>query len=346
VSGGPEITVIVGAYDRRTYLRGAVRSLEAQTLPRDRFEILVAKNFQERALDAELEAAGARLLLDPEPGIGRFLHRAIEASRAPWVTILDDDDEYEPGRLERLVEVLREQPDVGFYRNRVNVIDGEGRPVPRERWRVHEVDAAFDELGPVHLAPDRKGPLFEIATQRTFSTFNNSSMAIRRELFDGPLGEALDRVRRVEDTFLFLAGAIAPVGVFLDDRRLSRFRFYGGNVSGSVRWFGQASLAEEEMGSLAEAHGRADFAAWFRDLAVRHRREELGGTIMERIAARAPRGEVARRTAEYLRYLAAHPRERRLAVENWAAGLYGSAYTLGPGATRRLAARRLTAGPS
>ena len=34
----PEVSVIVGAYSREKYLLNAVRSLLAQTLPRDRFE--------------------------------------------------------------------------------------------------------------------------------------------------------------------------------------------------------------------------------------------------------------------------------------------------------------------
>jgi glycosyltransferase involved in cell wall biosynthesis len=342
MSGPPEISVIVGAWNRREHLRAAVRSLEGQTLGRDRFEILVTKNFQDDDLDRPLEAAGATLLFDTEPAIGRFLHHAIDRAQAPWVTFLDDDDEYEPGRLERILAVARDHPDLGFYRNRVVVIDRDGRPVPASRWRVHEADRGFDALGPVYLPHDGKGPLFEIATRRTFATFNNSSMAIRRNVLDGALGEALDQVRRIEDTFLFLVGAIAPVGVFLDDQRLTRFRYYGGNVSGTVRWFGQASVAEAEMARLADAHGQRAFADWFRALSVHHRRMELGGTIMDRIAAGARRADVVRLAHEYFRYLADHPAERKRTLDTWAAGLYGVGYVVLPSASRRLARARIT----
>jgi len=37
----PYISVIVTAYNRRRYLPFALRSLEAQTLPRDKFEVIV-----------------------------------------------------------------------------------------------------------------------------------------------------------------------------------------------------------------------------------------------------------------------------------------------------------------
>jgi cellulose synthase/poly-beta-1,6-N-acetylglucosamine synthase-like glycosyltransferase len=46
--GQPYISVIVTAYNRRKYLSFALRSLEAQTLPRDRFEVIVVKNFEDK----------------------------------------------------------------------------------------------------------------------------------------------------------------------------------------------------------------------------------------------------------------------------------------------------------
>jgi glycosyltransferase involved in cell wall biosynthesis len=44
--GQPYISVIVTAYNRRKYLPFALTSLEAQTLPRGRFEVIVVKNFE------------------------------------------------------------------------------------------------------------------------------------------------------------------------------------------------------------------------------------------------------------------------------------------------------------
>jgi glycosyltransferase involved in cell wall biosynthesis len=343
MSDRPEVAVVVAAYNRREYLLDAVRSLEAQTLPRDRFEVVVTKNFREPEIDRSLERSGTTVLFDEEPIIGRFLRRAVNASSAPWVAFLDDDDEFEPERLERLVDVVRSHPDVGFYRNRVSVIDQHGRPIPEGRWRVHEIDRAFDELGPVHLPPDGKRPLFELATGRTYPMFNNSSMAVRRDLLDGELGDAFERNGRTEDTFLFLLAAVAPVGIFLDDRRLTRYRYYAGNVSGSVRWFRQAAESATAMAGLARAHDQLQFADWFRDLAIHLHRMERGGTIVERLFAGAERREVGRLALEYFRYLGQHPAERKLTLDTWAAGFYGLGYVVVPSAIRGLARARITA---
>ena len=47
----PYISVIVTAYNRRRYLPFALRSLEAQTLPRNKFEVIVVKNFDDKESD-------------------------------------------------------------------------------------------------------------------------------------------------------------------------------------------------------------------------------------------------------------------------------------------------------
>jgi len=47
----PYISVIVTAYNRRRYLPFALKSLEAQTLPKDKFEVIVVKNFDDKESD-------------------------------------------------------------------------------------------------------------------------------------------------------------------------------------------------------------------------------------------------------------------------------------------------------
>ena len=340
----PSVAVVVGAWGRRDFLLAAVRSVLAQTVPRATVEVVVTKNFDDPAIDRSLAELGVTVLHDEEPVIGRWLRRAVRATHAPWVLFLDDDDELAPERLARFEQVRREHPDLGFYRCRVRVIDRAGAAVPEARWRLHELDRGLDGIGARYFPPDGKADLFDVATRRTFATFNSSSMAIRRDLLDGPLGEAFERTR-IPDTFLFLVGALSPTGVFLDDRRLTRFRFYGASTTSEARWYDWAVTSEDEMADLAAAHGATDWATWFRALAVHHGKMLRSATLMERIGAGAGRREVAGRTREYLRYLAAHPSERAWNVETWAAGAYGAAYLLAPAAARGLSRARLTGGP-
>jgi len=345
VAPDPEIAVVVHAYERRAFLPFALQSLAAQTLRRDRFEVLVAKSFDDPEIDRAIEALGATSFRDDDRWNSRCLHRAVRASHAPIVTFLDDDDEFEPERLERILEVMHAHPDVGYYRNRVRVIDGDGRPIPPDRWRVHEQDASFDTLGPVHISPDEKADLLNLGIRRTSATFNSGTMAIRRDALGGDVGDTFDEARMSMDVFLFLAAVLSPWGLFLDDRRLTRYRFHSGNTTREreTYWLGLTMEADRAMAALAARGGRADFAEWLMGESVHYERMFLGSTLVGRIAARAGRAEVARLTGGYLRFLGRNAHERSPSLDVWAAGGYGLAYTLVPAVSRRIATLRPTA---
>lgn len=338
----PEIAVIVGDYSRRRYLGGALRSLADQTLARERFEIVVIKNYRDAELDRALAASGTTVLFDEEPRIGRWLRRAVNASRAPLVTFLDDDDEFEPGRLAHVVEVFGRYPDLGFYRNRVTVIDADGRPVPPDRWDPLTTDADLGTLGALHLAADDRHALFELTTQRTHASFNSSTMALRRELLAGELGEAFERTQ-LPDHFFLLAAVLANRALFLDDLRLTRYRLYPGNVSASVPWLRAAERSYRDMAELAARFRCPEFAHWLDDLSVHFGRMSLGSQLVLRVAMGADRREIGGKTLEYLRYLGGHPRERAWTLDTWAAGLYGAAYLGWPWLVCRFARTRLGA---
>jgi len=341
VGSGPEISVVVGAYSRRNYLVGAVRSLIGQTLPRDRFEIVVTKNFRDPEIDRELDRAGAVVLFDEEPRVGRWLRRAVDRSTAPIVTFLNDDDEYEPERLAEILAIWRRLPELGFYRNRVRVIDRDGLPISPERWRRHETDREFDRNGPVYLPAARRHGMLELANGLASPMFNTSTMALRRDLLDGEIGEEFERVH-TDDFFLFVASILSPFGVYLDDRRLTRFRFTGESVTHTVPWLGEAAASYAEIAGFAARRGAPELALWLRGLAVHYDRMFRGSGLVERIRGRATRNEVAHRTGEYLRFLGAHPEERRLDLDTWGAAAYGLAYLGIPSLVRKVAGVRPT----
>ncbi len=340
---GPEIAAVVAAFDRDDFVLRAARSVAAQTVPRASYELAVVTNFHRPEIERELLALGAKVLYSEEPQIGAFMHLAANATTAPWLAFLDDDDEFEPERFARFLEVRRAYPGLGFYRNRVRVIDRDGRAIPPERWRRHELDAAFDDLGDVYLPPDGKERALEIGLQRTWASFNSSTMIVRRELLDGDLGRAFDR-QRLPDTLLYLAAVLRPVGLYLDPRRLTRFRFWEASATGSLAWFRHATRCNLELAEVAERHGATAYARLFRELSVHYGRMARATALADGIAARAARREIAARTGDYLRYLGRHPDERRLTIDTWAAGAYGLGYALAPGAVHRLAGARLTRG--
>jgi glycosyltransferase involved in cell wall biosynthesis len=339
----PEVAVVIGAYDRDTYLRDAVRSVLEQTVPRSSVEILVTKNFEGPELDAELARDGVMTRLDREGRIGTWLLNAIRATRAPIVTLLDDDDLYAPGRLARLLEVFREHPEVGFYRNRVEMVDPDGRPLPIATWPPRGTDPYFDAHGPERIGPEAKTGLVPLLFHRTRASFNSSTMAFRREMLDGRRGEHF-AATRLPDSSLLLSAVVAPAGLYLDDQRLTRHRVHPTNVTRRTGWLRWGMESSWGFALEAREFGREDFAEHFERAAIHYDRMLRAGELLERIGAGADRREVARRAAEYARFLDRHPAERAWSRDVWGVEAYAASYLVSPSLARRVQRGRPMAG--
>lgn len=335
----PEIAVVIGAYRRQEYLERAVDSVLAQSVPRASYEVVVTKDFSDPAIDRFLANAGVATLLDGEPLIGRWLLRAVHATHAPLIAFLDDDDEFEPDRLARVLEVFRTHPEVGFYRNRVRTIGADGTSLAREGWRPLEVDEAFDRSGPVLVSSDGKDRVLELVTGTAHASFNSSTMVVRREILEGDLGNAFE-VTQLPDLALFVTAVASPYALYFDDRRLTRYRFYGGNVTHRVGWLRHAAESHASLVEVARARGREDLAQWLALLSAHYDRLFRSGTIVAEVESGAPKSAVAQHAFEYLRFLGRHPAERGPRLDVWAAELYALAYLLLPTLCRRVALSR------
>jgi GT2 family glycosyltransferase len=128
----PEVSVVVASHDRESRLRVLLDALSDQTLPRDRWELVVVHTYDADGaaalLDAhELGAAGvlrhARTdTATPRPSIQRNI--GLRIARGDRIAFTDDDCRPEPEWLERLVVASRAHPGA--------IVQGATRPEPRE----------------------------------------------------------------------------------------------------------------------------------------------------------------------------------------------------------------------
>lgn len=110
----PRISVIIPHLDDLAGLRGCIACLDAQTLPRERFEIVVADNGSKAPLaDIQTAAAGARIVSVAERGAGPARNGGVVASRFPVLAFTDSDCLPEPQWLERGLDALRTADLVG-----------------------------------------------------------------------------------------------------------------------------------------------------------------------------------------------------------------------------------------
>ncbi|MBL8897975.1 MAG: glycosyltransferase family 2 protein [Planctomycetes bacterium] len=101
----PEVDVIIAAYRAEQTIRRAVESARSQTVaPRS---IWVVDDGSPEPLEPLLQGSGVVCVRQENGGPGAARNRAIRASRAEWIALLDADDRWEPEKLERQLAALQ-----------------------------------------------------------------------------------------------------------------------------------------------------------------------------------------------------------------------------------------------
>ncbi|MGC9072482.1 MAG: glycosyltransferase family A protein, partial [Acidilobus sp.] len=109
------ISVIVTAYNRRHYLPHALRSLKGQTLPRDRFKVIVVKNFEDKESDGIIRRNGWKNIVTDVVPLGGKIAIGLEEAGGEVVTFLEDDDMYRKERLSYIYRVFASSRDVVYF---------------------------------------------------------------------------------------------------------------------------------------------------------------------------------------------------------------------------------------
>lgn len=131
----PRVSVLMAVYNGERYLREAVDSVLAQTLPD--FEFVIVDDASTDETWSVLNAyQDPRLRLERNPqnlGLTRSLNAGLALCQAPYVARMDADDASMPTRLAEQVAFLDQNPTVGVVGSQVKVVDADGLAV--EVWR-------------------------------------------------------------------------------------------------------------------------------------------------------------------------------------------------------------------
>ena len=97
-----KFSVIIIAYNRRDFLMNAIRSVINQSVAKDSYEIICVTNFE---VDLSSFINIPIKLVNMNGSIGEFISKAISISTSNYICILEDDDEFEPTKLEMILEM-------------------------------------------------------------------------------------------------------------------------------------------------------------------------------------------------------------------------------------------------
>lgn len=195
----PRVSVVVPAYNVRTYIEDALISLERQSMTA--FEVLVV---DDGATDGTQELVTPfcerdqrfKLLHKENGGLSSARNYGIRHARAPYIALLDGDDLYEPDKLATHVTMLDSQPEIGVVYSASRVIRDDGNPT-------------LMSLSGKPIDPD---PLVALLYK---NFIGHGSNAVFRRLLVQEVGEFDENLKSSEDLDFWLRIAI-----------LNRWRFY------------------------------------------------------------------------------------------------------------------------
>lgn len=131
----PDVTVIVVNYNGRHYLGECLASLEAQSLPRRRWEAVLVDNGSTDGSAAYVRSAFPWVRVLPSPsnlGFARANNAAFRHARGRYLALLNNDTAADAGWLEALLDALEAEPAAAgaaskiVFRDRPDLINSAG----------------------------------------------------------------------------------------------------------------------------------------------------------------------------------------------------------------------------
>jgi len=230
----PYISVIIAAYNRRRYLPFALRSLEAQTLPRDKFEVIVVKNFDDKDSDDIISRNGWKDVYNDDPYQGRMVLAGLEKSKGEVITFLDDDDMYTNNRLEEVYKAFTSFKRVVYFQNSQTIIDSNGNvlerpPLPTSKNLVGGSPIVIDVDKLRGLAKRYNVSVADLVLKvRARADFNSSSLAVRRSALEVS-AHLLRELPISVDSFTFASSLKAGGLMYFTDEKLTLYRVHRGS---------------------------------------------------------------------------------------------------------------------
>jgi GT2 family glycosyltransferase len=143
----PQVTVVVPTYRRDTRLAFTLDALAAQTLERDRFEVLVVRDEDAEPLGELPADLDVRFITQPAPGPAMRRNRGWQEARGALVAFTDDDCRPAPGWLAGLWDAYENGPGENV------ILEGRTEPDPDEAHLFHGLARSMEVYGPNRWYP-------------------------------------------------------------------------------------------------------------------------------------------------------------------------------------------------
>ncbi|WP_238547824.1 glycosyltransferase family 2 protein [Meridianimarinicoccus roseus] len=212
------VSVVIPLYNHADYIRQAVRSvLEQGALVQELIVIDDGSKDSSASIMRELAAGDDRIrfLTQENSGAHATINRGLEMAEAEFVTVLNSDDYYAPGRFAALIRALDLDAGADIAGSGIGFVDGDGQQIENP-W----LNDAIDNY-------KRKRNLGLALMDYNF-LMTTSNFFMRRSLLDR-IGN-FSPLRYTHDMEFALRCAARRVRLCFLDRPLMMYRFHGANT--------------------------------------------------------------------------------------------------------------------
>ena len=214
-SNDVRISVLVMGFKRREFIRQALESVIAQSLPKEHYETICVLGFRDEALSAFMQINFIRELYC-DGSLGNRLALGLRECRGEIVCFLDDDDMFEMHKLQRVAETFNNFPNIIYYHNNVSLIDGSSNPI------LQYISPYSFQINKSFLWVPLKG-WSGVLNHR--GDFNMSSICIRRSRAIELLS-LLDAVEASPDSIIFFMLMEMNGTFYFDKEALTLYRIH------------------------------------------------------------------------------------------------------------------------
>jgi len=215
------------AYNGAKFIREAIESVLAQTVAPAEFIVVDDGSTDETSQIAE--AFGVRVIRQANAGLAGARNRCVVEASQPWVAFIDNDDLWEPRKIESQMQIAASNPEVGIVTCNFAVFDERGPVVSSgiEKYR-RDYDRQPKRQCSGGVIVDQLNEGFAAAHYFLLPSY----LMVRRDLLQAA-GMFDETLAAAEDFDCFMrVMAAAPLAIA--DQILVRRREHANNVSSSV----------------------------------------------------------------------------------------------------------------
>ncbi len=222
-------SIVIFDFSRPNFIYKAIDFLKNEIHGTDS-EIILIKSYNNSEIEKFLNLNNiiyADLMIQNKQS--DYIKTACKIASGEVIIFMDDDDIFYPGKIKYVSDLFQKNKNLGYYHNNFDTIDESENITVNRNYKTPEFETLY-------IDNNKKSEFFKKAKNlrlmlKVRPDFNSSSIAIRRIILSEYNGEYNFTVR--PDSFIFALALLSSMDIMLDNRVLTHYRIYSGNVSTS-----------------------------------------------------------------------------------------------------------------